>query len=410
VSLPFVTLIIVFVGIALRQILRIPLKIWQMMSVGALIVLLAGSISFASAFKAINWEVMAFLFGMFFLGQALEESGYLSVLVSRPFIEKMTRGKLVFWIVFGMGLSSAVLMNDTLAIIGTPVLLKIAKRKKMATLPLLLGLAYAITIGSVLSPIGNPQNFLISAQGFVPNPFLTFLIYLGLPTLISLALLYGLIYFLSRKKEEVILEETPNEPYNLRLFLFCKIALWLVLAMIGLNLISSLFHFSFSFPLYWIGLIPGGFLLLCGSKRREILKKMDWHTLLFFLALFILMQSVWDTSSLKTFPDRFGWMTSSTLGILASSVVGSQLISNVPLALLFLPTLKASSYTLSSLMALAAGSTLAGNFLIFGAASNFIIMQNAEKRGDRGLPFFTFALYGIPLTLVTFLVYWLYLR
>jgi len=137
---------------------------------------------------------------------------------------------------------------------------------------------------------------------------------------------------------------------------------------------------------------------------------MDWHTLLFFLALFILMQSVWDTSSLKTFPDRFGWMTSSTLGILASSVVGSQLISNVPLALLFLPTLKASSYTLSSLMALAAGSTLAGNFLIFGAASNFIIMQNAEKRGDRGLPFFTFALYGIPLTLVTFLVYWLYLR
>ena len=60
-------------------------------------------------------------------------------------------------------------------------------------------------------------------------------------------------------------------------------------------------------------------------------------------------------------------------------------------------------------MALSAGSTLAGNFLIFGAASNLIIIQNAEKRGEQGITFFEFAKYGIPFTLVNLFIFWIYL-
>ena len=60
-------------------------------------------------------------------------------------------------------------------------------------------------------------------------------------------------------------------------------------------------------------------------------------------------------------------------------------------------------------MTLVAGSTIAGNFLIFGAASNLIIIQNTEKRGEEGISFIQFALYGIPLTIISLLVYWIYL-
>ena len=56
-------------------------------------------------------------------------------------------------------------------------------------------------------------------------------------------------------------------------------------------------------------------------------------------------------------------------------------------------------------MALAAGSTIAGNFLILGAASNVIIIQNAEKQGGT-LGFFEFARVGIPLGFLNLLVYW----
>ena len=60
-------------------------------------------------------------------------------------------------------------------------------------------------------------------------------------------------------------------------------------------------------------------------------------------------------------------------------------------------------------MALAAGSTIAGNFFILGAASNIIIIQNAEKKFHQTITFWEFAKVGIPLTILNTVVYWLFL-
>ncbi len=61
-----------------------------------------------------------------------------------------------------------------------------------------------------------------------------------------------------------------------------------------------------------------------------------------------------------------------------------------------------------TLMALAAGSTIAGNLFILGAASNVIIIQNAEKSGET-LTFLEFARVGVPLTIMNVIIYWLFL-
>jgi Na+/H+ antiporter NhaD/arsenite permease-like protein len=61
------------------------------------------------------------------------------------------------------------------------------------------------------------------------------------------------------------------------------------------------------------------------------------------------------------------------------------------------------------LMALAAGSTVAGNLFILGAASNVIIIQNAEKKFGETITFLDFAKIGIILTTINLLVYWLFL-
>lgn len=400
-SLAFVVLILVFLGIALRQVFRIPLKIWQMMGVGACIVLLTGRITLLSAWQAIDWGIIGFLFGMFLIGQAFEESGYLSEVVAKMLLHGDTTPKLVGFIVFGMGLLSGVLMNDTVAIIGTPILLKVAHRRGLPTAPLLLALAFSITIGSVMTPIGNPQNLYIALQVPIENPFLAFLKYLAIPTLISLLIVYFLVLKWIRKKG-VPTDDDVTEPYNRRLMLFCKVALMILLALIGTNLVLSLLNTPFSIPLPLIALVPACFLLLFAPKRKEVLKRLDYHTLIFFVAMFILMRSVWETSSLREWIPYIG----SNLGILVISALASQLVSNVPFVALYLPTLQAFAQSSSAYMALAAGSTLAGNFLIFGAASNLIIIQNVEKRGEKGIDFFQFAKYGIPLTIVTLLVYW----
>ncbi|MDD1765671.1 MAG: anion transporter, partial [Methanomassiliicoccales archaeon] len=76
---------------------------------------------------------------------------------------------------------------------------------------------------------------------------------------------------------------------------------------------------------------------------------------------------------------------------------------------LFLPLMNQAGSTVVGTMALAAGSTIAGNLLILGAASNVIIIQNAEKKGET-LTFFDFARIGIPLTIINAVVYWMFLE
>jgi Na+/H+ antiporter NhaD/arsenite permease-like protein len=113
--IPIIILITVFILIAIRQIGSIKLQIWQIMLFGAVAVLITGQISPINALKSINLDVMIFLFSMFVIGVALEESGYLSYLSYKIFKKAKNTNQLLL-ILFGMGFASAILMNDTLAI------------------------------------------------------------------------------------------------------------------------------------------------------------------------------------------------------------------------------------------------------------------------------------------------------
>jgi Na+/H+ antiporter NhaD/arsenite permease-like protein len=94
--------------------------------------------------------------------------------------------------------------------------------------------------------------------------------------------------------------------------------------------------------------------------------------------------------------------------IMGISVVLSQFISNVPLVGLYLPMLMKLGVTGAGLMALAAGSTIAGNLSILGAASNVIIIQNAEQKSGETLTFGEFVRIGAPLTAVNIFIYWVF--
>ena len=76
--LSIIILLIVLIGIALRNLSPLPLPIWVIMSFGAVAVLLTQQISFLNALHAINFEVIIYLIGVFIIGQAMEESGYLN--------------------------------------------------------------------------------------------------------------------------------------------------------------------------------------------------------------------------------------------------------------------------------------------------------------------------------------------
>lgn len=375
---------------------------------GALAVLITGQIGPSDALRAINPDVILFLFGMFVVGEALVESGYLAYIAHRFFSRAKNPDQLVLVILFGMGLLSALLMNDTLAIIGTPLVLALATRFKISPSLLLITLAVAITTGSVMSPIGNPQNLLIAQDSGMTGAFVTFGSYLLIPTLINLLIAFvilRLIYpdeFASRP-----LVHGSISPSDRKRTLPVRCSLAIILLLAGANIAATLLGGRMLITLPIIALAAALPVFLFSGNRMTILRGIDWATLVFFAAMFVLMESVWQTGFFQSFVD--GSMVSSVPMILLTSVLISQFISNVPFVALFQPMiLEAGAGTTAPLMALAAGSTIAGNLTILGAASNVIIIQNAEKQGQT-ISFIEFAKVGIPLTLLQLAVYWIFL-
>ncbi|HNY33882.1 MAG TPA: SLC13 family permease [Methanothrix soehngenii] len=407
INISAIALALVLLLIAIRQLGEFKLQIWQIMLLGALLVLLSGEISPVDAASAINPDVMIFLAGMFVIGEAMRESGYLFHLFNRIFCRAKNLDQLLLLILFAMGFLSALLMNDTLAIIGTPLMLYLAQALRISPKLLLLTLAFAVTTGSAMSPIGNPQNLLIAINGSLTNPFLVFFQYLFIPTVATLVLAYLLLRLFYKSQFQQTAIEIPKECISdPTLANISRISIILLLILILAKVLAVTVQSSQHFSLTYIAIFSALPVILFSSRRWEIMKHIDWCTLVFFAAMFVLMDSVWRSGFFQSMMEESSLGFGSIPVILALSVFLSQIISNVPFVALFQPLLINPSA--QDLMALAAGSTIAGNLFILGAASNVIIIQNAEKSGET-LTFLDFARVGVPLTALNVFVYWIFL-
>ncbi len=407
---PLIVLACVFVLIAVRRVGRFRLQIWQIMLLGAVAVLLAGSITLVSALRAVNLDVMVFLFGMFVVGQAMEESGYLSYVSYQLFRRARTVDEMLLAVLFVMGLLAALLMNDTIAIIGTPVVLALAKSAGRRPQMMLLALASAITIGSVASPIGNPQNLLVAIHGEVQNPFVTFGSHLLAPTVLCLFAAFGVLRLVYRREfDGVRMTQVCPVLADPSLARLCRVSLVVLAVMLLAKVSLTFLGVVVDFRLTYIALGTALPVLLLSPRRLETVRRIDWTTLVFFAAMFVLMESVWLSGYLQAAIDRSGLELASPGVIMTLSVLASQLLSNVPLTALYLPLLDGLGAGTAAYMALAAGATIAGTFTVLGAASNVIIIQNAERRCGESLSFAEFARTGVPLTAICVGIYWLFL-
>ncbi|MEM3427681.1 MAG: SLC13 family permease, partial [Nitrososphaerales archaeon] len=188
----YILAVVIFLGtyaaIAFRNVRGSGLPIWASMLVGAVAMVFSGVIEVSEAYRAINLEVIVFLFSMFTFVTAMDVSGMLEDLAAKLFLKAKKPEDIVYLTFFVFGLASAVLMNDTLALMGTPIMISLAKKMRISSKPLLITLAFSVTIGSALTPMGNPQNLLIALVSGLSAPVLTFVLYLALPTLANLFL------------------------------------------------------------------------------------------------------------------------------------------------------------------------------------------------------------------------------
>lgn len=419
-SFSFVSTLIVFVVvyglIIFRNIRGVNVPIWASMCGGAIMVLVLNIVKIDDAFSAINFDVMFFLFGMFVLVSGLESSGMLHRLTSRILSYAKTPKQILFLILVVMGLLSAFLINDTVALTATPIVIGLAKTMNMRPAPLLISLAFGITIGSMMTPMGNPQNLLIALHSEMKFPLLSFLGYLFLPTITCLIVTYYIV--MQYYKKELCSTNVSNAISNQQVILDNDLAkkssILLIVTVTGFFVmgIVKLFGISTELNFSHIALFGGIALLAISKKKKEIVHGINWQILVFFIAMFVFVQGLLDGGVITLFQTLLPLNISpdsptSSISIIGVSVIMSQAVSNVPFVAIYLPILQSYGFTGADVIvwiALAAGSTLAGNLTILGAASNVIILEAAERRKESSFTFKEFFRVGSVVTAANILI------
>jgi len=388
-----------YIGVALGRIPGLMLDRTGIALLGAIAMIVAGTMSFPQAVQAVDLPTIVLLYALMVVSAQLRLGGFYtrtafwitSVLVHPRFF---------LWVaMLTSAVLSSVLANDIVCLAFTPVLTLALLSGRRNPVPYLLGLAMASNIGSAATIIGNPQNMLIGQVGRLA--FDRFFLWCAPPAAVALLLSYLLLCWFFRKDFQRR-EETPDaRPILQTLPRFDRWQSVKGLVVVGLLLAM----FLTAFPREMSAIAAAG-VLLCSRrlKSREMLQLVDWHLITLFCALFVLVHGIEATglpAALLAQLKDAGVDLHDLYTLSGVSVVLSNLVSNVPAAMLLIRFLDPAR--LDQWYALAVSSTFAGNLITIGSIANLIVIEQAAACGVN-ISFRDHARVGIPVTIVSLIV------
>ncbi len=363
---------------------------------GAVAMILAGVLPFAEAVRAIDFNTIALLLGMMIVIAVLELDGFFSLVAQKTISFARNPFQLLVFVTFVTGIASAFLVNDAVVLLFTPVIITICRSARVNPVPYLIAEILSSNIGSAMTITGNPQNMLIGISSGIP--YGKFLLHLLPVSVLGMVVTIAAVklFYPAEFRRDVAMEYHGNSfGYNYSSMKFSVPIFALI------TLLFFLSHrIGVSIPM--VALAGGALVLIFGKiKPSEVIRQVDWVLLLFFASLFIVVRGVEVSGILEPLME-FGPVAGNAAGLGAvhiSSLVLSQVVSNVPFVILMIPVLRGSGSGLLWL-ALASASTLAGNATIIGAMANLIVIESAKKSGVH-IGFREFMKIGLPVTLIT---------
>lgn len=144
---------------------------------GAVAMILFGVITFEEAIQAIDFNTIALLLCMMIIISTLELDDFFEWIATRTLAVADTPFKLLIVLTFTTGIASALLVNDTVVLLFTPVIIGICRSIKLNPVPFPIAEILSANIGSAMTITGNPQNMLIGINsGISYGNFLIFLL------------------------------------------------------------------------------------------------------------------------------------------------------------------------------------------------------------------------------------------
>lgn len=392
-ALQYVVLIAGYFGLGLGYLPRLRMNRTTIAFTASALLIALGVISREDAWKAIDAPTIVFLLSMMLVNASLTYSGFFQLALAS--LLRFTRSPFGILLVLTVssGVLSAIFLNDTLAIVFTPLTIYLTQTLRLNPIPYLLAMAAATNVGSVATLSGNPQNILIGV--FSRIPYLEFAAALTPVALMGMGVQVALLWWLYPEVRSL-------QPCESCALITPKLYRPLLLKSMGVTA-GLLVAFVVGFPLAESAFVAAAILLITRRiKPQRVLSEVDWNLLLLFAGLFVMTRC---TQALGLLSGVDAWVN-TPLSLTAVTTVLSNLISNVPAVLLLHPLIESGDR--QAWLLLAASSTLAGNLTLFGSVANLIVAEAAGKLGYP-LSFWEHLRFGLPLTLITVAIAYLWL-
>ena len=386
---------ITYVLISGRQLKILPLNRPAAALLGAVLMVSTGVVTPDRAYRAVNYDTLVLLLGMMLISAYLYLAHFFEWAADVVLKFSHTPQRLLLFLTLISGILSALLVNDTICLMLTPLVVAVIRRGKLPLLPFLIALATSANIGSVATLVGNPQNMIIGH--FSRIPFSEFARSLAPAALVGLAINFGIVSFGFRKVlRAAAISREPHPIQKLDRGLF---------AIVCIVFVSIFLCFLAGLNLAWTAL-AGAALVMVLARRdtHEVLKLVDWHLLVFFAALFVVVEGLSDTglpdAIYRHLQPMFGaHATPQAWNLSWFAVAGSNVFSNVPFVLVAGKWIPHFADPALMWKVLALATTFAGNLTIIGSVANMIVVESAREHLEIG--FWDYARFGIPITILT---------
>ena len=380
---------------------------------------------FEQALEYVNFDVIFLVMGMMIVIGVIEETGIFQWLAYQAY--RLSGGRpwlLVVILMVITAVASALLDNVTTMLLMTPMTIQIALSIGIAPLSLLLPEVLASNVGGISTLIGTPTNILIGS--YARLTFNDFLINLTPGVVLAMAglIVYVLIVY---RRQLFARGSGPSEALLERLKEGGRITQPQKLAKAGVVFAVMLAFFVAGERIHLepaVTAIMGAVAMLVwvAPDIEEMLKVVDWTTLMFFIALFILVGAIQEVGLISIIAAGIGRvvgenLTAAILVMVWAAALLSGIIANIPFTAAMLPVVSfltkavpgASNQVLY--YSLSIGSAMGGNSTLIGASANLVTAGIAERAGYR-ITYLDFLKVGLPATILTVAIgtVWLFIQ
>jgi arsenical pump membrane protein len=329
-------------------------------------------------------DVYLFLIGMMLLSELAREQGVFDWVAAVAVRGAKGGCSRLFLLVYGVGTVVTVfLSNDATAVVLTPAILAAVRKAKVSPLPYLFVCAMIANAASFVLPISNPANLVVFRTGMPPLG--TWLAQFGVPSLLSIAVTYGVMRWLFRKELRQTIQREVDEADDARLSGDGKLVLAGLAGMIGVLLAASAMKRDLGLPTCLAALaITAVVAVKAKSNPLKLAREISWATLLLVAGLFVMVDAVESQGALELTQRWLAWaagLGQSAGAMVVGFVVGvaNNLVNNLPLGLIAGGTIQAAHTHGLMANAVLIGVDLGPNLSVTGSLATILWLLALRK-------------------------------